>query len=88
MYKKIKAEIASLSNLISETREKAAHFNRQLTAKEAGLLAEAEIKINELRMELPANESMKAIRLVDRFCCRGTADSTRPRSAVGTAITR
>lgn len=58
MYKKIKAEIASLSNLISETREKAQHFNRALTAKEAGLLAEAEIEINKLRMELPANEPL------------------------------
>ena len=44
MYKKTKAEIASLSNMISETREKAQHFNRALTAKEAGLLAEAEIE--------------------------------------------
>ena len=57
-YKKIKAEIASLSSLISDTREKAQHFDRALTAKEAGLCAEAEIKINELRMELPANEPL------------------------------
>jgi HK97 family phage major capsid protein len=62
MYKKIKAEIASLSNLISDTQEKAQHFNRALTAKEAGLCAEAEIKINELRLELPANEPLTLVK--------------------------
>jgi len=58
MYKTIKAEIASLSDMISETKEKAQHFNRPLSAKEAGRCAEAEIKINELRLELPANEPL------------------------------
>jgi HK97 family phage major capsid protein len=58
MYKKIKAEIASLGSLISDIREKAQHFNRPPTATEAALCADAELKINELKMELPANEPL------------------------------
>jgi HK97 family phage major capsid protein len=58
MHRKTKAEIAALGNLISETREKAEHFNRALTAKEAALCADAELKIEELRQDLPANDPL------------------------------
>jgi len=53
MYSHIKEQIAELSSAIGRIEDKAAAENRQPSAKEAGLIAEMEIKINNLRKELP-----------------------------------
>ncbi len=58
MYEKIKADIAALSQRIGEIEQRAKHFNRELTAKEAGWIAEAEQQIDNLRAQLPANSPL------------------------------
>jgi HK97 family phage major capsid protein len=57
-YKKIRDDIAELSDKMFLTLDAAQKANRPLTAKEAGWYAEAEREIDRLRKELPANSPL------------------------------
>lgn len=58
MYEHEKKQIAELSAKIGDIEAKARNFNRAMTAKEAGIVAEMETAIDKIRMEMPANEPL------------------------------
>jgi HK97 family phage major capsid protein len=58
MHSEINKKIAALSAKIGDVEARARHFNRPLSAKEAGLVAELEAGIDELRLELPQNSPL------------------------------